>query len=158
MVGIYKITNTENGKVYIGQSIDINKRFKEHKRSLRKGEHENYRLQDDWNVYGEDAFSFEIIQKCRSSNLNEIEKHLIGEYNSTSEENGYNISAGCGRDLSVPSWYTAYCSRREWYSEEVFFKNSSGETEYNPICCDCGRECKQSFRAEILSCPKLSNR
>lgn len=32
MIGVYKITNNINGKVYIGQSININKRWKEHKR------------------------------------------------------------------------------------------------------------------------------
>ena len=31
MIGIYKISNNINNKVYIGCSIDINKRFKEHK-------------------------------------------------------------------------------------------------------------------------------
>jgi len=31
MVGIYKITNKKNGKIYIGQSWDMERRFKEHK-------------------------------------------------------------------------------------------------------------------------------
>lgn len=36
MIGIYKIENTKNHKVYIGQSIDIEHRFNQHKNYLKK--------------------------------------------------------------------------------------------------------------------------
>lgn len=168
MVGVYKITNTKNGKVYIGQSIQIKKRFKKHKQDLRKNNHCNYRLQDEWNIYGEEAFTFEVVQKCRSVYLNEIEQHLIKEYHSTDEDKGYNISAGVGRNLSVRSWYSYRHSqpkkkvRVKSYRKEVinyaYFKNDSGEIEYNALCVACERECKQSFRSEILICPHLEKR
>jgi len=39
--GIYEIKNTIDGKVYIGRSLDIAKRLKDHERALRKGYHRN---------------------------------------------------------------------------------------------------------------------
>ena len=166
MIGVYKITNTKNGKVYIGQSVDIKNRFKTHKKQLRENDHDNCFLQDDWNTYGEDSFTFEVVQKCRSAHLNEIEQHLIKEYDSTNREKGYNRSAGCGRDLSVNSWYfrgrTKGDSSIKTYGRDntnyIFFKNDNGEMEYNSVCIDCDKECKQSFRAEILICPHLEKR
>ena len=161
MVGVYKITNTQNNKVYIGQSTDIEKRFKTHKKKLRKGSHENCYLQDDWTVYGEDAFSFEVVQKCRSANLNEIEQHLIKECEATDREKGYNISAGCGRDLSVPSWYSSLSQGRygkRTSNDDAFYRNADGKIEYSRVCAECGRDCKQSFRAEVLFCPMSANR
>lgn len=161
MIGIYKITNTKNGKVYIGQSVDIDKRFKQHKKLLRNNNHINCRLQDDWNIYGEDSFKFEILEKCRSVYLNEIEKHTIKEYDSTNEAKGYNISAGIGRDLSAPSWHSRFGARKygtNTAADHSFFRNDVGEVEYKQCCVDCERECKQSFRAEILICPRLEKR
>ena len=58
--GIYKITCKENGKIYIGRSINIDERLKSHKRSLVAGRHINKKLQTDFNEYGEDAFVFEV--------------------------------------------------------------------------------------------------
>ena len=50
MIAIYKITNITNGMVYVGQSVNIIKRWNEHKRNLRKGAHENKKLQNAWNI------------------------------------------------------------------------------------------------------------
>lgn len=61
MLGIYQIKNTVNGKSYIGSSVDIKRRKKEHKGRLRNNSHENQHLQGAWNKYGEDAFEFSIV-------------------------------------------------------------------------------------------------
>lgn len=156
MIGVYKITNTKNGKVYIGQSVDIEKRFKQHKKLLRDNGHINYRLQDDWNIYGEDSFEFEVLEKCRSVYLNEIEKHTIKEYDSTNEAKGYNLSAGVGRDLSAPPYYIRRYGA-ESLRDYAFYRNDVGEIEYSQRCIDCEHECKQSFRADILICPSLKS-
>lgn len=160
MIGVYKITNIKNGKVYIGQSVDVDKRFNQHKKLLRENNHGNYRLQDDWNVYGEESFTFEVLEKCRSAYLNEIEKHTIKEYDSTDEAKGYNISVGNGRNLTVPSWYARSKVRRygaDAPNDTVFFRNDVGEIEYCQLCAECKRDCKQSFRADILICPSLES-
>ena len=89
---IYKITNTVNGKCYIGQAKDYKARFQGHKLKLRKNEHDNSHLQYAWNKYGSDAFTFEVLEY--TEDYNEREKYYIKLYNSTDESCGYNILEG----------------------------------------------------------------
>lgn len=58
--GVYSIKNTTNGKVYIGYSRCIYKRWKTHINKLKCVSHENKNLQDDWILYGEESFDFEV--------------------------------------------------------------------------------------------------
>lgn len=158
LVGIYKIENIINGKVYIGQSLDVKKREKTHINELRLNKHCNCWLQDDWNIYGEDAFTFEVIHKCRSVYLNQAEKYYIDKYEATDREHGYNIQSGIGKGMDEPRWnkarpYYVYKYHNHPYSENVFFKNEDGEIEYNSLCKDCDFACKQSHKAIIMICP-----
>lgn len=103
MIGIYKIENLVNGKVYIGQSININQRWSKHKADLRHNNHDNVHLQNSWNKYGEDSFSFEVIENCSEQELNDKEIYWINEYNSYEREFGYNLTlGGAGTKLLHP--------------------------------------------------------
>ena len=62
LCGIYKITNLESGKVYVGSSLDIYTRFTKHKSDLIRNKHKNIYLQNAWNKYGSQNFIFEIIE------------------------------------------------------------------------------------------------
>ena len=62
IAGIYKITNNTNGKVYIGESENIPRRWIEHIMALTYGEHKNYKLQNDFKEYGLKAFDFDIVE------------------------------------------------------------------------------------------------
>lgn len=97
MVGIYKITNMKNNKIYIGESVNINKRWNYHKEKLNNNSHNNIKLQKDWNIYKEYNFKFEIIKDLTEYDIpNYIiemvllvyEDKYIKEYNSVEE--GYN--------------------------------------------------------------------
>lgn len=98
--GIYKITNLINNKVYIGQSIDIEKRLKKHKYS-----YDNFHIHRAIQKYGKDNFSYEIIEECSQDALDEKEKYWITYYNSL-EPNGYNMvpggSNGTGLAKGIP--------------------------------------------------------
>ena len=59
--GIYKITNPIANAVYIGQTIDFERRWKEHLRDLKQDSHSNSRLQELWNESSEECFLFEVI-------------------------------------------------------------------------------------------------
>jgi group I intron endonuclease len=61
-IGIYTIKNKVNGKVYVGQSISLRKRKHDHFRALRTNTHYNTHLQSSWNKYGEDNFTFEVVE------------------------------------------------------------------------------------------------
>ena len=102
MIGIYKIKNKVNGKVYIGQSIRIEKRWIDHKKTLRSNSHRNIYLQNAWNKYGEENFIHEIIEECDISELNDKEIYWIKYYNSTDSSCGYNLDkgGGCNKEIS----------------------------------------------------------
>lgn len=62
MTGIYKITCLVNNKSYIGQSTSIKRRWATHKRELASGIHYNRYLQNAYNKYGKDNFTYEILE------------------------------------------------------------------------------------------------
>ena len=88
--GIYKITNLVNGKVYIGQSKDILRRFKEHFNI--KSKVSNTYLHYSIKHYGIENFVFEVILK--TYDLDYWEKFFIYWYRSTNNEYGYNLTNG----------------------------------------------------------------
>lgn len=78
MIGIYKITNPK-GKVYIGQSVNINKRFKTY-RSLNKNVQAQVKLYRSFKKYGLDKHVFEIVVECDIDRLNELERYYQDIY------------------------------------------------------------------------------
>lgn len=91
MVGIYKIENLINHKVYVGQSVNIKHRWFCHRRHLDNNTHTNFHLQKAWNKYGSENFKFEIIENCEKEFLNDRETYWNNYYSSL---NGtYNIGA-----------------------------------------------------------------
>lgn len=88
-VGIYKIENLINGHCYIGQSINIELRWKRHKDLIQTSD---YPLYAAIRKYGIENFSFEIVQECELSQLDELEVYWIKYYNSYYD--GYNQTLG----------------------------------------------------------------
>lgn len=87
MVGIYKIENKMNKKVYIGKSIDILNRWQEH---MEQGEKATL-LEDEFHfelAQNPDFFIFSILEICLESELSEKEAFYIKKYKSV--ETGYN--------------------------------------------------------------------
>ena len=93
-IGIYKITNKINGKVYIGKSKNIEKRFTQHKYGLNNNSNHNIHFQNAWNKYGEENFEFEIIHLCDKKYLDDLEIYYIYHYNSYESDYGYNYTLG----------------------------------------------------------------
>lgn len=96
---IYKITNLSNNKIYIGKTIrsEISIRWKQHIQALKRGNHDNSHLQRAWNKYGEQSFSFEVIETFNSEHnfdLNNLEIFWINYYKSTDPKIGYNKTFG----------------------------------------------------------------
>lgn len=94
MIGIYAIRNLINQKIYIGQSTNVEDRIAHHKSALRHNRHENQHLQRSWNKYGEESFSFFILEECNEERLDELERMYISEYKSIDGEHGYNNETG----------------------------------------------------------------
>lgn len=94
MIGIYKITNKINGKSYIGQSIDIKRRWREHRNS--EGLNTNP-LYLDFKKYGIKNFNFEILEICNVDELDDKEILWIDRFNTYN--NGYNLTKGIPNQL-----------------------------------------------------------
>ncbi len=91
--GIYFIKNKENGKIYVGSSVNPKKRFYRHLRELKGNTHCNQHLQNAWNKYGESGFEiFVFCSVLNNNNLREVEKSLIKEFHACDREFGYNKS------------------------------------------------------------------
>lgn len=78
--GIYKITNTIDGKVYIGQTVCFIRRANIHKSQLQQNKHGNHKLQNAVNKYGIDAFLFEVITVCNIHDLDRQETEYLACY------------------------------------------------------------------------------
>ena len=91
--GIYKITNQKTQQCYIGQAVDVAKRFKDHAKSgLGIDTPANNKLYKSMQEYGLINFSFELLEKCTKDKLNEKEKYYINLYQNY--EYGFNSNKG----------------------------------------------------------------
>jgi group I intron endonuclease len=75
--GIYKITHVDSGKVYIGQSVDIGERWKQHaKRGCGADTLTNNKLYPAIMEFGIDRFQFEVVETTNDvTKLSEMEKY-----------------------------------------------------------------------------------
>lgn len=133
--GIYKITNNINGKIYVGQSIDIPKRIYEHKYKAFCKDDISYNsaIHNAFRKYGLDNFTFEILEEVSIKELDDKEIFYIKELNSLSP-NGYNIQSG-GQKYKVHKREPNRC------------RNCNTEISYGAkLCLEC---CKKSQSKNI---------
>lgn len=88
--GIYKITNKENGKFYVGSAQNLRRRKNSHLNCLKRGVHDNEHLQRSYDKYGIDSFDFSIIELCEIDALLEREQYYLDQYFGLNE--CYNMS------------------------------------------------------------------
>lgn len=93
--GIYKLTNLKNQKVYIGQATDISERLKQHIKAGLGIDTPNNMLYAAMMKDGVENFTFEVLEECERSALNDRETYYIEFYRS--QEHGYNMTKGGAR-------------------------------------------------------------
>lgn len=94
MIGIYKITNLINQHSYIGQSVQIEKRWLRHQKDAfdKTSKSYNYPLYQAIRKYGLEYFNFEVLELCDQAQLNQREIYWIEYYDTYI--NGYNQTLG----------------------------------------------------------------
>lgn len=148
MIGIYKITNLINQKSYIGQSIDIENRLKNHKKhaftSNTKDKEYNKPLYCAIRKYGVDNFSYEILEECTIVELNNKEIFYIELYDTYNK--GYNCNRGgnqrCEENFhsnhklekedvyQIREYYNQHCNKSDVYE---LYKDRIGVSGFHKI-------------------------
>jgi len=64
-MGVFRIKNTINSKIFIGSSLNLDAIWNRHKTQLKFGMHPNKELQADWKEYGQENFSYEILAELK---------------------------------------------------------------------------------------------
>ena len=91
--GIYKITNIDNKKCYVGKSTNVKKRLQDHvKGALGISSISDQKIHREMAREGIWNFTFERLCSCEKDELNSKEKEYIAFFNST--QYGYNIASG----------------------------------------------------------------
>ena len=92
--GVYGIYCQANEKWYVGQAQNIRRRNQEERRELVAGCCHNKHLQNAWNKYGPDAFTWVVLMRCPVEKLDDFEVAWIKRLNSY--ESGFNMTTGGG--------------------------------------------------------------
>lgn len=93
--GIYCIKNLRDDKVYVGRSVDIERRLAQHRRSLQLGK-STHHLQNAWNKYGSDAFEFTVLEYCDPTETVLKEAQWIKALSACLRTSGYNLNEESG--------------------------------------------------------------
>ena len=99
--GVFQVKNTANDKVLLGSSLNLEGSLNKHRFTLKIGSHTNKALQKDWNEYGPDKFTFEILEVVKvvdnpnfnlSDELTLLEQIWLEKLQPIGEH-GYNVNA-----------------------------------------------------------------
>lgn len=141
-IGIYKIENLINHKIYIGQSIEIEKRWQKHLSAK-----DDFVIHRALHKYGKENFSFQIIEECNLLDLDEKEKYWITYYNSL-VPNGYNMIQGGsnGAGFAKGKKVLQYSLKGEFLEEYSSANQASLITgiDHWSICACCRGEYQQA--------------
>lgn len=113
--GIYRITQEDTGRVYVGSSIDIQNRWKQHINQLRQRTHVNKKMQVDANEYGIESFQFDILELVETDNIL-LDKRERFWQDTAGAKHGYNAKEFPRRGASAkPSHvHSLYISTKLW--------------------------------------------
>jgi len=75
--GVYQIKSNINGKLYIGSSVNLKRRWKEHFSSLANNKHYNSHLQNHYNKYGKADLIFTVLIICKKEKVIQAEQYYI---------------------------------------------------------------------------------
>ena len=154
MIGIYRIKNLVNDKCYYGSSKNIEKRWVTHKNHLNGGKHHNVPLQRAWDKYGEDNFSFEVVEECDEIFLLEMEQYYLDlnpDYNiGLKSSGGDNLTNNPNRDKIIKKMTESVRKRYGLMADEEKKEKHSQPMENNPNWrggvsfkyCECGVKIK----------------
>jgi group I intron endonuclease len=88
------ITCLANGRFYIGQSTNIQRRWKGHRSALQRGTHANRILQGCFARHGMNCLKFEVLRECKAANLDKEEQAAIADFGDLFQSMSMNFGPG----------------------------------------------------------------
>lgn len=128
--GIYQIKNQINNKIYIGQSIDVERRLRQHLGYCRNHDfnNENEHLLNSFIKYGEKNFKASIITTCQPNQLNLFEEWFINILGSANPKNGYNKTLGGESNIPTEEMRKKMSSTRSGRRNPMYGKTQTKQT------------------------------
>lgn len=147
--GIYKIENKINGKIYIGQSVDVYRRLKKHIWNIKSNNNILYKA---FRKYGIENFTYELIEECDIGKLDEREMYYIQKYNSyvgADNSNGYNLNIGGGVNRG---WNPTEENRNNFRKANLGGKSHfARKTICEDIIFDSAKECAEYYGISYIN-------
>ena len=94
MQGIYTIRHLTTGRCYVGSSVNMSRRWTQHKSAIKKGKHPAKHLMHAFQKHGSESFAFEILEECDSAMLIERENYWIAKL-----KPAFNVAPVAGSNL-----------------------------------------------------------
>jgi len=144
--GIYKIVNTSNGRTYIGSSIDLNARWRNHLSKLKNNKHCNSFLQNDFNKCQVSDFLYVILETCKEDDLIVKEQSYI-DLNYDNQIHCYNLRR---RAESNRGWKHAAETKKR-------MRQARKENKPSQSCIDASILARTGTKASKETCQKMSD-
>ncbi|WP_054070262.1 GIY-YIG nuclease family protein [Pseudomonas syringae group genomosp. 3] len=132
--GVYQITNTTNGRRYIGSSVNLAARIKSHVYRLKNGVGKNRHMQADWDIYGFHSFSARVLVYCSPEHCVAYEQQCFDAL-----QPEYNISPKAGSQLGwspTPEHAEAHAQRMLRLWSDPSFREMVRAKHRSPVIND----------------------
>ena len=144
--GVYEIVNTITGDFYIGSSVDLNRRKREHFKNSTWKKEPNKLLYKYMQQYGKENFLFKTIQLCAPEELKKYEQLAIKKYNPK-----YNIRDAY-TELSKEEYNKQYCKEHadsiKQYQKQWYKENADSIKQYKKQWYKENTDSKKQYRKE----------
>ena len=121
MIGVYAIVHIPTNRAYVGSSVNLTRRFKEHRTSLRASRHHSKYLQNAWNKYGENSFEFKTLLTVDTpKEAKEIEQAFLDCF--------YDSTMNCNPSaIGFPSGDAHFAKRDDYHMKTVMQRLTAEE-------------------------------
>lgn len=122
---VYKIMNTVTGDFYIGSSIDVKRRWREHKRPSTWKKKPNSPMYQDMQKYGVDKFRFQILCPVMTDYLTQVEQELIDMIQPAYNKNKAKVMESYKKYMKEyrKEYYKEYM--KEYFSQLCFYNDKT---------------------------------
>lgn len=127
--GVYEIMLKGTRHCYVGSSVDIQTRKRQHFLALRRGKHHSQYLQNAWNKYGEERFEFRLVEAVTDVNLLiQREQYWIEE-----KKPVYNMNPNATSNLGMVTSEETKAKLREYNLRPEVVAKKKAELTNHPV-------------------------